>query len=588
MYEALIHRLLKRHLHDSMLSENAQSQLDQLRALLASSETDLATCHAQLEADQDLNMFINEIFQQYEQSDMAKYWITFLEMVEVLMMNMHSLRSRNWEEFKSSLRQMLPWLQIYDNDKYGRWLPDFWSMLCTLPTEQEEFLASGMFAQSMSGNPYSALALDIWIETTMNKGSKMKSGWLSILKNEKQLLANTRNVNNILRVRACVQNDTKQASTTRKHAECTPTRMESDEQAIQDLNACFEEFECDPFDLATPTLRTLQSGIAAPEHLVADFQSALNDGEEKLNSFMEGRVYSKSKNLQDRIHRSSRLNFEKARSTKQTPEDKKIKSEQMENKAMSEVISLVEKSGAVEFSDIMANRITEESLALFNVNGTMRKVQKSKLLEKMTMSTIDSPTTYTAIVDMGFIWRLATPTTEDREKGDETKYLWADYAEKIVKIVLSRHSSAETIICVNDPYCLSYSIKDCERQQRTMLQGTVPNVFMKSDDSFPSLTEFKTIMCGERNKQRLQNFLKDAFSKVSQQVPQILIYCVGNRCTNLKTGEEVCHFKCEQSEADTAMFTIYGALRDAGYTEAVMIDSEDTDVYVQAAYFHII
>ena len=116
-----------------------------------------------------------------------------------------------------------------------------------------------------------------------------------------------------------------------------------------------------------------------------------------------------------------------------------------------------------------------------------------------------------------------------------------------------------------------------------MLQGTVPNVFMKSDDSFQSLTEFKTIMCGERNKQRLQNFLKDAFSIVSQQVPQIIIYCVGNRCTNLKTGEEVCHFKYEQSEADTAMFTIYGGLRDAGYTEAIMIDSEDTDVYVQAA-----
>ena len=37
-------------------------------------------------------------------------------------------------------------------------------------------------------------------------------------------------------------------------------------------------------------------------------------------------------------------------------------------------------------------------------------------------------------------------------------------------------------------------------------------------------------------------------------------------------------------EADTAMITIYGALRETGYEEAVMVDSEDTDVYVQAAY----
>jgi len=36
----------------------------------------------------------------------------------------------------------------------------------------------------------------------MNKGFKLKSGWLVILNNEKQLLSNTWNVNNISQVRA--------------------------------------------------------------------------------------------------------------------------------------------------------------------------------------------------------------------------------------------------------------------------------------------------------------------------------------------------------------------------------------------------
>ena len=35
----------------------------------------------------------------------------------------------------------------------------------------------------------------------MNKGSKMKSGWLSIL-NEKQLLVHNRNVNHVTQIRA--------------------------------------------------------------------------------------------------------------------------------------------------------------------------------------------------------------------------------------------------------------------------------------------------------------------------------------------------------------------------------------------------
>jgi len=60
-------------------------------------------------------------------------------------------------------------------------------MLTALPLDQVEFLCTD-FTQSITGNPYSNLAWDMWIECTMNKGNKMKSGWLSILKDEKQFL----------------------------------------------------------------------------------------------------------------------------------------------------------------------------------------------------------------------------------------------------------------------------------------------------------------------------------------------------------------------------------------------------------------
>ncbi len=41
---------------------------------------------------------------------------------------------------------------------------------------------------------------------------------------------------------------------------------------------------------------------------------------------------------------------------------------------------------------------------------------------------------------------------------------------------------------------------------------------------------------------------------------------------------------CTHCEADTAIFTIYNAIRGSGYLEPVIIDTEDTDNYVQAAY----
>ena len=71
----------------------------------------------------------------------------------------------------------------------------------------------------------------------------------------------------------------------RKHADSTCSKIRKDEQAIQDLGACFIEFKCDPFDLSNISLYSLQSGIQASDTLAADFESAKNDGVQKLNSF---------------------------------------------------------------------------------------------------------------------------------------------------------------------------------------------------------------------------------------------------------------------------------------------------------------
>ncbi len=142
----------------------------------------------------------------------------------------------------------------------------------------------------------------------------------------------------------------------------------------------------------------------------------------------------------------------------------------------------------------MKQRLTEEYLSLFNVNGTFRKTQKSKLLQKLTQQPLDVPS-YTALVDMGMIWRLASPTMEDRENGDGSPYTWGDYTNKISSMILARHMDATTIICVNDPYDHTDSIKDDERELRIQGQGHIPNVFMKSSDQFPTAREFKTILC---------------------------------------------------------------------------------------------
>ena len=78
-----------------------------------------------------------------------------------------------------------------------------------LARRKAQHMRDGLFAQSMMGKPYPCLPLDLWIEMTMNKGSKMKAGWLRILKNEQMLLSHVRNANLINRIRVCLQGITR-------------------------------------------------------------------------------------------------------------------------------------------------------------------------------------------------------------------------------------------------------------------------------------------------------------------------------------------------------------------------------------------
>ena len=93
----------------------------------------------------------------------------------------------------------------------------------------------------------------------------------------------------------------------------------------------------------------------------------------------------------------------------------------------------------------MENRITDECLSIFNADGTMRKVQKSKLIDRLQLKQIRSPQ-YIGIIDMGMIWRMATPKSEEREKTDNAPYTWDDYVTKIINIICTRHPNAVTLV----------------------------------------------------------------------------------------------------------------------------------------------
>ncbi|CAL8328789.1 unnamed protein product [Merluccius merluccius] len=177
---------------------------------------------------------------------------------------------------------------------------------------------------------------------------------------------------------------------------------------------------------------------------------------------------------------------------------------------------------------------------------------------------------------MGMIWRMATPSAEDRQTQDGTPYKWSDYVHKVSSIIHhARHGDADCIICVNDPYDAAYSTKDDE-------QDRVPNTYIKLGDPFPSARAFKTLLCSVNNKGRLQKLICCYLIDLAQNVDAEIVFSVGSHCTNLSTRHPMQNYSFDQSEADTILFSAYAALRESGYSGPVFIDTADTDAYVAA------
>jgi len=132
------------------------------------------------------------------------------------------------------------------------------------------------------------------------------------------------------------------------------------------------------------------------------------------------------------------------------------------------------------------------------------------------MNVIPEPEVYTSIIDMGLIWRLSTPNTEDGGRAGERS--------KMMNLVLRRHGNADRIICVNDSHDQNYSIKDSERILR-QIQLPIRNVFMKAEDKFPSSRDFHPLLSKSENKIHLQAFLQNEFQRTATTDTEI-IYCV--------------------------------------------------------------
>ena len=225
----------------------------------------------------------------------------------------------------------------------------------------------------------------------------MKAGWQRILGNEAMLCANIKSTNYINQLRVKLHYIADMKSYKSGHKENTASRIKLDELGVQNIDACIVEFNCDSFDPENVQLRSLQSGQLVSKEVEDDLLSAYKDGEVE---FFEEHIFTRIKEWgTSKCNRKTFLNDNNDKKVSVA----KCKTVQMVNDAMARVLS--EYCGThVTLIDIFENRITD---AVFNTNGTMVKIQNSKLLQSFASAPLDfTDQNYTTVTDMGFLLEI--------------------------------------------------------------------------------------------------------------------------------------------------------------------------------------
>ena len=128
VYETLQRRLIEMGIFKEIhLPEKLKQQLVTKRNLSVSSQQQLSRTVKGIWDSPNFASFVEIVNKVVESkgNSMANYWFDLLEMMEIFMRYIHSMKIKDWNMFKDWLRMIIPAMQIYDKNNYDEWLVEF-------------------------------------------------------------------------------------------------------------------------------------------------------------------------------------------------------------------------------------------------------------------------------------------------------------------------------------------------------------------------------------------------------------------------------------------------------------------------------
>ena len=110
---------------------------------------------------------------------MSAYWLSFLELVQILFDFVKSIRQGNWDLHLNAAERMIPWFHAYDRTDYSRHFTYYWASQKVLhethPLMYDAFKSSAFSTRRTAGK-FNMLPPDQVIEQTINKEQKGSGG----------------------------------------------------------------------------------------------------------------------------------------------------------------------------------------------------------------------------------------------------------------------------------------------------------------------------------------------------------------------------------------------------------------------------
>lgn len=522
-------------------------------------------------------------FLRVNNGKLSEFWVSYFDMVEVLLGLLRASREGNWELHLSSIRKMLPWCFAYDHINYARYLSSYLQEMSNLeenhPDVVSYFRSGGFSVQIGDDNPFGRIPVDQTCEETVNKdtqtpggtkGFSLKPGAVS----KYYLIAEYRSV--FMRQ----LKDMLHLSTSKsKHTDLQPRRIAKDEADVNSLVSMLDESWINPFEGAQQDLVCLSTGKLATPEIEQDVLQAEDLGEKAFRTFSRERLESDPPRVKfnDPMKKMKLKTFadlaKKSKVSKTAGKEVIIKAD----RAIFAQMIIIAENRKLKISDVLCHPLGPLPWALATADGSLRKNNKASLakeLKKNITPADEIPQPCARVIDgMAMVQKIG---------GDQKTF--AEVADTLMSIVLNEGTNSERIDVVFDVY-RENSIKNAEREKR----GSESGHEFRSIMSAHKIRQWRKFLLSPTNKSQLIRFISEEWQKERYKeklAGKTIFVTTEEKCFEI-TSEGTRYredLKSEQEEADTRVLLHAAHAAASGY-KAVVVASEDTDVFVLCVAF---